>query len=786
MQRFFGVLTSVALLVTSATPVFASSGSSSTHYHDGGTKIDDTSGPYTITLSYPKHEGVVDKEYYKFNKNSCFGAYQIFSGEVKGEEYTGDNANPGNRNEKIPITDIKWGNAFGIVDREDSDGIKEKERECNILGFVYALATASTGTYSYAFSDFTEFKDFFTGYTLSSAYTTGSGTVTVKIENGKVTEITKSSDDTKVNFDKLAVAVADIIAQKTDREWLQEFTDILGGFAQNPDGEGYLNPSYVNRFYEGSIKTDDETKYEIKVPAGYYMIRDLSTIDESESGDRSHAFSARMLFVANNVEQELKVDVPTLEKNVLRDGDKEYETEAAGVGDIVHFQLKGTLPSNYDLYVGGYQYTFIDTLSDGLDLVQYADSHADYDSDTSTYVQVTAEGLYKWTDGKWVWTPDAKETISVKVVDHSTGINEDSPHLKDNGNNYTATYDKEHHKLTVAFPCLKEIRIKNGDTVYSLGYDAKSLKSSEIYVDYYAKVNQNAVVSPAESSTNRNGNYNEAQIEYSDNPQSYDDTDYTTVDRATVYVFGLDIVKVDAADFLRNDGDATKSALEGAEFALVRPVKGSDNSVTGWEIAHFGDLIKGTDVNLPATFKDPGYYPITGWEKITIPTDASDKTKFDPKWLDEDGNKTFKADAYNIATLKDGILNISGLDVDVTYTMVETTAPANYATIPPFTITLTAQKDGDEYTGKLDKAESDQNVKDGASFSFDNPVDITDPFAAGDGGDDGSAHILVANFKYIDLPSTGGVGTYLFYIIGGGIIVLSAVLFILSKKKTTK
>ena len=46
--------------------------------------------------------------------------------------------------------------------------------------------------------------------------------------------------------------------------------------------------------------------------------------------------------------------------------------------------------------------------------------------------------------------------------------------------------------------------------------------------------------------------------------------------------------------------------------------------------------------------------------------------------------------------------------------------------------------------------------------------------------------MLVANFKYIDLPSTGGVGTVWFYILGGGVLALSGVLFFLSKKKPTK
>ena len=90
--------------------------------------------------------------------------------------------------------------------------------------------------------------------------------------------------------------------------------------------------------------------------------------------------------------------------------------------------------------------------------------------------------------------------------------------------------------------------------------------------------------------------------------------------------------------------------------------------------------------------------------------------------------------------------------------------------------------EGTEYTGKLSKAESDGQIGEGKSFSFDNPVDITDDFESG-ADTDGSANMLVANFKYIDLPSTGGVGTYWFYILGAGGLAISFVLFRLSRKK---
>ncbi len=778
-KRFLSVISAAALVATTALSAVASPGG---HTHSGGTSLGgkvsgdatEKDNTYTITLTYPK-EG--DTTYNFDETNSHYGAYQIFSGTVKGKTTDGplDMSKP--ENNKLPITDIKWGNAFGDFRKDDT--------KKSILEFVYSLATASTGDYGYAFKGFTDFAGFFTEGKLNSDYTTGEVVVG---STGFV-----SGDLTTVDFDKLAVAVADVLAKPAhvdDHEWLQAFTDILGGYAAGGAG-GYLNKAYATQFYEGSVNDDDHSKYTIYVPAGYYMVRDLSTIEEA---DTSHAFSARMLFVANNVTQILKVDVPTLDKEILRGtaaaGDAAYETDAAGVGDVVHFQLKGTLPSNYDLYLGGYQYTFIDTLSDGLDLVQYDTPHDDYDSDASTYVKVTVIGLFKQVDdGVWEWDSTAKQTINVPYEE----ISDDTVkhhHLTttptkddESKNNYDTTYDPATRELKVKFTCLGEIRITSGSEIYRLGYDADSEVSSAIYVDYYAKVNENAVIKP-KVDDNFNGNYNTAQIEYSDNPQAYADTDKTVTERATVYTFGLNIIKIDAAAFLRNDGkdDVAGVKLDGAKFVIVRP---NPSDATKYQIAKVTkfDKVTGTPAaTAPARSFDDTYYSIDEW--YDLPTTETNLQNNIDKFFDTElgGSKPRKSD-YEVETADGGKLLISGLNDGVTYTIVETVTPGKdgeYAKIDPFTVTLTAAQDGNEYNGRLSTAESAQAVTGDEAFSYNKPVKITDTFGA---KDDGSAGMFVANFKYEDLPSTGGIGVYIYYIAGGCVLVAAAVLFYLSSRK---
>lgn len=583
--------------------------------------------------------------------------------------------------------------------------------------------------------------------------------------NGTIDNIEKTNNN--VNFDKLATEVADVVNKHNDREWLQAFTDILGGY-----GEGYEQGNFVNQYYDGILnktgsgKDTEYIDYTIKVPAGYYMILDRTKIDEEGTGV-DESYSARMLFVANDIKQEIKEDVPTLNKQISRN-DSYYGTEAAGVGDEVNFRLTGTLPSNYDNYTLGYQFKFTDTLSKGLTLKG---------SDGAYVVSVKVKGLYN-SDGKLVTTDTEEHEIS------TSNVKMDVSHTHENsGVAYVVNY--KDNVLTVTFPCLKEIEIPvNSENCY-LG------AQSEIYIDYTAVVNKDAIVSPTD------GNKNKAVLTYSDNPQSYDDVDNTTEHQVTVYTFGLDITKVDAAAFLRNDEDLTKSALGGAQFVVLR--KNPDiNSPDYWQIAQFQWVEKtAEDTTIPPSFKNNGYNTIVVWDTI------KGSNENDNKLFDSDGNvntlyntaynnTSASTPYYNITSLEEetkGTLNISGLDDGVTYTIIETATPkpdGDYAKINPFTITLTAAKnaDGKEYTGKLSGAESPQSA---GTFSFESPVSITDKFEGEPkSDDDGSANMLVANFKYIDLPSTGGVGTVWFYILGGGVLALSGVLFFLSKKKPTK
>ena len=107
----------------------------------------------------------------------------------------------------------------------------------------------------------------------------------------------------------------------------------------------------------------------------------------------------------------------------------------------------------------------------------------------------------------------------------------------------------------------------------------------------------------------------------------------------------------------------------------------------------------------------------------------------------------------------------SGLD-DGDYKLVETTTPSGYNTIPDIEFTITATHDvtsdnptlislsgGDKFTGVISTGVVSANIENQAGAQ---------------------------------LPSTGGIGTTLFYVVGGGLMVAAIVLLVTKKRMENK
>lgn len=123
----------------------------------------------------------------------------------------------------------------------------------------------------------------------------------------------------------------------------------------------------------------------------------------------------------------------------------------------------------------------------------------------------------------------------------------------------------------------------------------------------------------------------------------------------------------------------------------------------------------------------------------------------------------------------------SGLD-DGQYKLTETKTPAGYNTIDPIYFVIEATHDATADTPALTVLKAyltDENgnkkteVKDGETVNIDlGTVDLTA----------GSITTTVVNKSGSELPSTGGIGTTIFYVLGG-VLVLAAVVLLVIKKR---
>ena len=127
----------------------------------------------------------------------------------------------------------------------------------------------------------------------------------------------------------------------------------------------------------------------------------------------------------------------------------------------------------------------------------------------------------------------------------------------------------------------------------------------------------------------------------------------------------------------------------------------------------------------------------------------------------------------------------SGLD-DGQYKLTETKTPVGYNTIDPiyFVIEATHDETADAPTLKtLNAYLTDANgnkqteMKDGESVNIDlGTVDLTA----------GSITTTVVNKSGSKLPSTGGIGTTIFYVLGGVLVLAAVVLLVTKKRMSTK
>lgn len=257
--------------------------------------------------------------------------------------------------------------------------------------------------------------------------------------------------------------------------------------------------------------------------------------------------------------------------------------------------------------------------------------------------------------------------------------------------------------------------------------DAHGNPANYVIITYSATLNQNAEIG-------LDGNENTAYLEFSNDPNG-DGLGRTAEDTVIVFTYELDGTKVDGK---------TQAVLQNAQFVLLNGAKTEaamvvDGKVTGW-VKVDTDAVAG-DVQMPETYEE--------W--VT---------------LNQQHNGLILTSDEN------GLFNIAGLD-DGTYYLREIQAPNGYNLL--------------EDDVKLDIAATTANGQgwDGAANTALTALNMT--ITVGEAGPtqevrgnlaDGTVGVTVENNQGATLPETGGMGTTLFYIIGGLLVVGAGVLLV--------
>ena len=482
------------------------------------------------------------------------------------------------------------------------------------------------------------------------------------------------------------------------------------------------------------------------VGSGYYLVKDAA--DSVENGG---AYTRALLQVVGDSTMVVKSEVPSGDKKVYIDDATTGDANNASIGSHVSYEITSKVPN----YVGYNYYYFImnDRLSEGLTFdgvgsiaVKVGDKVLVKDTDYYVYTHEHEAGCY--VDGKLTCTEYTFRLAFADIMDYEVGAN--------------------------------------------------------IVVTYSATINDKAIVGTT-------GNPNTWNLQYSNNPDdTFDgerpDGDNTpglpkdeesealgqTPDEKTLtYVTELDITKYAneiAADHL----------LAGAEFTLTGTSKQvvlstvdyyevsttgtyyllldgtyTDTAPTGTEYVEIGvgtaDTTTGYIKNADGSYSVPQnkdeYIGKTLYKLVKGTADkyADVNTKYEKKTATE----TTYVDAdvsIEMTTGKDGKISFKDLGAGE-YTLTETVTPEGFNTLEPITIVISFR--GPEVVNTGDEPGFWAMTWNGESVTpNDNGIFAQD----------------VINQSGSLLPSTGGIGTTIFYVVGG-ILVIGAGILLVAKKR---
>jgi fimbrial isopeptide formation D2 family protein/LPXTG-motif cell wall-anchored protein len=502
---------------------------------------------------------------------------------------------------------------------------------------------------------------------------------------------------------------------------LHEFATIVDYVITTKAPEGVTVDQYTNPTLSGDKASGYKYLFS-NIAGGFYLVDEDP---DPANNNTTVSYSRYILSIATKdaTMNDKSQSNPTLEKQIVTSTDANAVgtsyTQAA-IGDLVTFRLKSTVPDMS--YYGSYYFIVNDTLSKGLT----------YDASTA----------------------DMTVTVGGNTLTNKAGAAE--------GN--TMTYE------VVATP--QTDGTTKLEIVFNNFIQYKALEGNkDVVIWYKAKLNENAVIGKGAGEANTNM----ASLTYSNNPNyiyegKNGDKDRPGTDEpvgktpdSTVYVYTT------AIDLFKKDPSG--QALTGAKFKI----DGTALNTVVVKKKEFQKVDTVPDGTKAYYLLSDGTYTETKPTEETLDKyDASNCTYILKETTSTE--TTTENVSKEIEVGKDGYLHLTGLKAG-NYTITETVAPTGFETLKePVKVSIT-------YTDP-DAAQIANGCGWSAEIITENGTryDGAGLATLGENNTTGRINLEVENTVEKTLPSTGGMGTTLFYVVGS-VLVLGAAVLLITKRR---
>ena len=683
------------------------------------------------------------------NVSHTYKGYQVFSGNLDSKEMT--------------LSDIQWGSGV------NGDTLLAALIASTDTAFAAKTSDLTPGTGDNASKTFD---------VLGKELNAGENIFKNAATAADVAKILATFQSTGQKYDSdTGVATSDTgVSDVADR--IDAVATIIGECTGVLKGEGF-------NFTEGT-DNNDKPQYTAAVTGdGYYFIKDVTTnLNNTEDGT-SDTKSKYLLSVVKDVTIVAKDTGLNPDKEILKNGTTTVKANSAAIGDTVNFQVTIDVP-NTKKYEENFWFVMNDKLPDGITFTGITsvmiDSTEVKDIVKQNATSIVSSNTYDGTNGYYTLATGAAAT---SVADVALATAADDPDTTD-----SVAVDTTKYKFEQAVEIYDPVKETGGQAIrltfneFKKFVEKNNLIGKTVTIKYTGVVNDDAEYKAAENENEVTFTYsNDPNHDYNgDNPGPGDDdvTGTTPESNTRTYTTSIKILKVD------ENGEP----LKGAEFTLTGDnlnrtvVTGTKFVPSTYTLPDNGEAFEqASSVNVKYWKLKDGSYTATD------PATVQNKTQYDsPETFYYKVIYTFDELAPGettsplvVTTDDNGVAEFVGLNAG-TYTLEETHSPEGYNKLDgTSTITIEWEDptavDKTELSGDALAAAEAKIAQGGFTLTA---TSIAEALAWN--ATDKQYEVTIENMSGSVLPSTGGIGTTIFYVVGA-ILVIGAGVVLITRRR---